>query len=66
VQFRCDFPAWKHRLPVKKRQLVDGLILGHRSKDLAVAFGLSEGRISQLRTEFYLDYSLFCGGSTRG
>ena len=63
VQFRCDFPAWKLRLPVMKRRLVDRLSLGHRTKDLAVEFGLSEGRISQLRKEFHADYAAFCEGS---
>ena len=55
VQFRCDFPAWKQRLPFRKRHLVDMLALGHGTKDLAVEFGLSEGRISQLRKKFHAD-----------
>jgi hypothetical protein len=62
VQFRCDFPAWKQRLTVKNRHLVDRLEMGHRTKDLALEFGRSEGRISQLPKEFYTDYLLF-GGS---
>ncbi len=66
VQFRCDFPAWKHRLPDPKRRLVDMLALGHRTKDLAAMFGLSEGRISQLRKEFNADYAAFCEGTTSG
>jgi hypothetical protein len=61
VQFRCDFPAWKQHLTVVKRRLIDRLILGHRTKDLAQEFSLSVGRISQLRKEFYTDYQLFCG-----
>jgi hypothetical protein len=60
VQFRCDFPAWKSRFPVKKRQLIDQLALGHRTKDLAAMFRLSEARISQLRKEFHDDYTAFC------
>jgi len=64
VQFRCDFPTWKQRLPFKKQQLVDGLALGHRTKDLAAEFELSEGRLSQLRKEFAADYAAFCGDST--
>jgi len=60
VQFRCDFPAWKERLTVLKQQIVDRLALGHRTKDLAQEFGLSAGRISQLRKELFTDYLLFC------
>ena len=66
VQFRCDFPAWKHSLPFTKRQLVDSLALGHRTKDLATEFRLSEARISQLRKEFFEDYAAFCEGSAGG
>lgn len=66
VQFRCDFPAWKRRLPDMKARLVDQLALGHRTKDLAVEFGLSEGRISQLRKEFSTGYAAFCEGAAGG
>ncbi len=64
VQFRCDFTAWEQRLPLVKQRLVKGLALGHRTKDLAAEFELSEGRISQLRKEFSADYTAFCGDST--
>jgi hypothetical protein len=60
VQFRIDFPAWTHRLPEVKRRLVEMLALGHRTKDLATMFRLSEARISQLRKEFHDDYAAFC------
>ncbi|MBA4192818.1 MAG: hypothetical protein C0467_33055 [Planctomycetaceae bacterium] len=62
VQFRCDFTAWEHRLPVARQRLVKGLALGHRTKDLAAEFGLSEARISQLRKKFSADYAAFCDG----
>ncbi|MCE9561838.1 MAG: hypothetical protein K8U57_07270 [Planctomycetes bacterium] len=64
VQFRCDFAAWEQRLPLAKQRLVKGLALGHRTKDLAAEFELSEARISQLRKEFSADYTAFCGDST--
>ncbi len=64
VQFRCDFTAWEQRLPVVKQRLVKGLALGHRTKDLAAEFRLSEARISQLRKEFSADYTAFCDDST--
>jgi len=65
VQFRCDFGEWEHRLPAVKQRLVKGLALGHRTKDLAAEFGLTSGRISQLRKEFSEDYSTFCGDGPR-
>jgi hypothetical protein len=61
VQFRCDFGDWEHQLPTVKQRLVKGLALGHRTTDLAAEFGLSAGRISQLRKEFAEDYAAFCG-----
>ena len=62
VQFRIDFPAWARRLPDVKRRLVEMLARGHRTKDLAVMFRLSEARISQLRKEFHAAYTAFCDG----
>ncbi len=61
VQFRCDFGDWEDRLPTGKQRLVKALALGHRTKDLAAEFGLSAGRISQLRKELSEDYAAFCG-----
>ena len=63
VQFRIDFRAWTRRLPDVKKRLVDRMALGHRSKDLAAEFRVTEGRISQLRKEFHADYSTFCEGA---
>ena len=54
------------RDPDVKRRLVEMLALGHRTKDLATTFRLSEGRISQLRKEFREDYTAFCEGSAGG
>jgi DNA-directed RNA polymerase specialized sigma24 family protein len=66
VQFRCDFPAWVSSLPGSKRRLVGPLAGGHRATDVARAFGLSEGRISQLRKEFRYSYAAFCGDHFAG
>ncbi len=62
VQFRCDFPAWRARLRPRDRRLVDRLAAGHRAADVAAEFGLTAGRVSQLRKQFYRDYAAFCGG----
>jgi hypothetical protein len=63
VQFRLDFPAWARRLPEAKRRLVGMLALGHRAKDVASTFALSQGRVSQLRRELCSDYAAFCEGN---
>jgi hypothetical protein len=59
--FRCDFPDWVRTRWHRDRRLIDDLMLGERPADLAAKFGLSPGRLSQLRREFFDDWSRFCG-----
>jgi hypothetical protein len=37
------------------------MLVGERTRDLAARFGVTPGRVSQLRQEFYHDWSAFCG-----
>jgi hypothetical protein len=60
VCFRLDFPRWLVRLGDRRRRLAQDMALGHRTQDLAKAYGLTQGRISQLRRELHLDWTLFC------
>lgn len=59
VQFRCDFPDWLTTRTEQDRRLIDDMLLGHRTTDLASKYGKSEGRISQQRREFLEDWSRF-------
>jgi TPR repeat protein len=60
VCFRLDFPRWLARLGDRRRRIAQDMALGNRTKELARAYGLSQGHISQLRRELHLDWTLFC------
>ena len=60
VSFRLDFPAWLLTRTDRDRRVVEDLMLGERTLDVARKFGLSPARISQLRREFKQDWQLFC------
>jgi hypothetical protein len=59
VAFRNDFPAWRLTRTERDRRVVDDLMLGERTRDVANRYGLSPSRISQLRRDFYLDWAQF-------
>jgi hypothetical protein len=59
--FRIDFPAWLATWPERDRRLIEALGLGERTLALADQFGLTPGRISQKRREYYGDWERFCG-----
>jgi hypothetical protein len=61
VCFRIDFPAWRASRTERDRRLLDDLALGERTLDAAGKYGLSPGRVSQLRREFREDWHRFCG-----
>jgi hypothetical protein len=61
VAFRCDFPAWCETLGERDREILDDLMLGCRTLDVARKYGLSPARISQMRREFQADWLEFCG-----
>jgi hypothetical protein len=58
--FRCDFPAWRSIRSDRDRRLIDELMQGERTRDLAGRFGVSEARISQLRRDLHDDWERFC------
>jgi hypothetical protein len=60
VCFRLDFPSWLANLG-DRRRIVEDMALGHRTKDLAQRHKVTEGRVSQLRREFQLDWRRFTG-----
>lgn len=59
--FRCDFPSWLTTRTERDRRIIGEMVLSHRTSDLARRFGTSPGRISQLRSEYHLDWLRFCG-----
>jgi hypothetical protein len=61
VAFRFDFPAWLATLGARNRNIAQDMAQGHRTGELADAYGLSPARVSQLRRQFYLGWRSFCG-----
>jgi hypothetical protein len=59
VAFRLDFPAWLRGLNRRDRQLVRFLALGNTTTEAARQFGLTRGRISQLRSELRASWQAF-------
>jgi hypothetical protein len=57
--FRIDHPAWLSRLRDRDRALAEAMMLAHSTAELARAFGLTAGRVSQLRQEFHDDWCQF-------
>jgi hypothetical protein len=65
VAFRVDFADWLWQLPRRDRRVAQYLSLGNRTQDAARKFGVSEGRISQLRRGLAESWRQFTGESNR-
>jgi hypothetical protein len=61
VQFRLDFPAWLATLSERDRRVIAFMARGEKTTHLARQFGLSAGRISQLRRQFLEGWKRFIG-----
>ena len=61
VVFRVDFGAWRAGRAERDRRVLDDLMLGERTGDVARKYGLTAGRVSQMRREFLDDWTRFCG-----
>ena len=59
VIFRIDFPVWRCTRTERDRRVIDALLAGGRTKDVSQKFGLSPGRVSQLRRDFMEDWRRF-------
>ena len=57
--FRIDFPRWRCTRSERDRRVIDALLAGGRTKDVSRMFGLSPGRVSQLRRDFLEDWRRF-------
>jgi hypothetical protein len=60
VCFRIDFPAWRLTRCDRDRRVIDDLMVGERTLDVANKHGLTAGRVSQLRLDFCEDWERFC------
>ncbi len=54
--FRIDFAEWRATLPNRLQAIADALANGETTMDVATRFGVSEGRISQIRRELETCY----------
>ncbi len=59
--FRLDFPRWRAGYGARDRALIDELMAGGRTGDVAARHGLSRGRVSQKRAQFHADWLRFHG-----
>ena len=59
--FRIDFPLWRCTRSERDRRVIDALMAGGRTRDVSQKFGLSPGRVSQLRRDFLEDWRRFIG-----
>jgi hypothetical protein len=63
AMFRLDFAAWLKSLTIRERKIVRAMARNERTLDLSQQFGVSPGRISQLRRDFALSWEDFCAES---
>ena len=61
VWFRIDFPEWLSRLASRQRRIARALAVGNSTSDVANQFGISPGRVSQIRRELYQSWRSFHG-----
>jgi hypothetical protein len=60
VCFRCDFPRWVRTYGDRDRRVIADLMRGERTTDVSNKYGLSPGRVSQMRRQFLRDWERFC------
>lgn len=58
---RMDFAAWLKSLTPRLRRIAKTLATGETTKDVARRFGVSQGRVSQIRRELQHAWLLFQG-----
>jgi hypothetical protein len=61
VWTKIDFAAWLSTLTRRDRQIVAALARHERTSDVAERFGLTRGRVSQLRRRYEWDWLRFQG-----
>ena len=61
VAFRCDFPAWLDSFSSRDRKIAEALADGRSTTEVAKRFGITLGRVSQLRRKFEKSWLEFHG-----
>jgi hypothetical protein len=61
VRTKLDFAAWLRSLPTKLRRIAKSLAGGESTTGVAQKFGLTAGRISQIRRELLVSWRRFIG-----
>ena len=61
ARVRLDFADWLRSLPRRNRRIAEFLALSNRTSDAARKFGVSQGRVSQLRKELKTAWDEFTG-----
>jgi len=61
VCFRIDFPEWLKRLSARDRRIARSLAFGDTTGQVAKQFGISPGRVAQLRRELHESWRQFHG-----
>jgi hypothetical protein len=59
VIFRVDFRAWRGTRTKRDQRIIDRLLRSERTGTVAQIFGISPGRIAQLRRQFHADWLRF-------
>ena len=59
--FKLDFAQWLSQWPLRHRRIINSLAAGHRTMAVALRFGVSPARVSQLRREFERSWQQFQG-----
>ena len=63
--FRLDFEQWVSSMSQRDRQIITVLASGEATSAVAGRFGLTAGRVSQLRRRYEQDWQVFQGQATR-
>jgi hypothetical protein len=58
--FRIDFPVWINTHSQRNQRLIEDLMMGERTQDVASKHSISASRVSQLRRDFMDDWERFC------
>ena len=66
VSFRCDFPAWLSTLTRRDCRIALRLARGDSPSEVAKRFGVSGGRVSQLRRELCDSWRVYQGEVVAG